>query len=972
GCSLFGGRLGIWLQRSQARLPKEECVGGVGGRPSSGRCSSHPLRAGGGQPPRILVPGAVLEGWVDVRDILMSRVHPSHAAYIHFRVYRLPDRAHPICKGVVVANYTRDKGTALLTWLDDLMVDKQTNYTKYSVSQVLAMCAVSLHPAVRAESWRNRFDASVTVAGVLWLVLLVTSLGRQDLSCAPSPRGLRCFFVVFRLFTLAGKHPTLKMLMLTVLMSTFKSFFIILGMCSAAGWCTLCPASFCLQQLLPCSTPNDEDALLSHTDIRQFQNTWNLLDDSLPRQHQPAQMQNSAENAYGPAADHRFWQTWCSHQAALQAHDLDWRSCNGPGDVSFHDVLIMLRGHPQESAAAGAVGPPGTGVHHRGGGAKQTIKDWLDSCVKRKARPTRPPSAAFSATCAPPTRQPTCCRRPRRRSRSLHRWTSLAVQPPPPPRRRKACLGSPAAAATSNPTMLGGRQRPPALPDDGRQATQTGAGCEPTGGDCVGDGGEVAYEDPGGTGDGRGQHRGRGRPANDADYDEENRDVIGGIERAILRGGPRGGSPEAPPVTHFAHQQLPGSEGLVEEATCCWARPMAWWPRIWRTPSTRRSSTRTTAASEAPPVSTADDEMASDSDCQIVGCTLSPPKKQPPAEQLVRLLRPQECRLRRRWRDRVCFQKEESPQQKQKEEPSQEKPRIRPIWITSLAAALSSGRKAEAEAMRRLMKMTKRRGTPRRRDALSSPTMPAFNLRFVQHARVRVLHGICMLCVICACPAALAHACINKYRLESEFEFETALSCFVSEDATWPSCSRLSSATCWPPRLGFRRRGRSCACWPACLCRARRFHRPGRLRYPELGAPPELAAAGLAELGLSRASPKASPAPELAELLSLCSCPELIDVAKRLGGGVASSLVGAGRRRDGLTRTLLRASANSRLAAGFLLNAAARRPHAGCAAPSWPPSGRRGGCDRRLPTCWRRLSGVSTSSCTIRRPLTCS
>ena len=36
--------------------------------------------------------------------------------------------------------------------------------------------------------------------------------------------------IILRYFTITGKHPTLKMLMLTVGVSVFKSFFIIMGM----------------------------------------------------------------------------------------------------------------------------------------------------------------------------------------------------------------------------------------------------------------------------------------------------------------------------------------------------------------------------------------------------------------------------------------------------------------------------------------------------------------------------------------------------------------------------------------------------------------------------------------------------------------------------------------------------------------------------------------------------------------------
>lgn len=36
--------------------------------------------------------------------------------------------------------------------------------------------------------------------------------------------------IILRFFTITGKHATLKMLMLTVVVSVYKSFFIIMGM----------------------------------------------------------------------------------------------------------------------------------------------------------------------------------------------------------------------------------------------------------------------------------------------------------------------------------------------------------------------------------------------------------------------------------------------------------------------------------------------------------------------------------------------------------------------------------------------------------------------------------------------------------------------------------------------------------------------------------------------------------------------
>ena len=39
--------------------------------------------------------------------------------------------------------------------------------------------------------------------------------------------------IILRFFTITGKHATLKMLMLTVVVSVYKSFFIIMGIATA-------------------------------------------------------------------------------------------------------------------------------------------------------------------------------------------------------------------------------------------------------------------------------------------------------------------------------------------------------------------------------------------------------------------------------------------------------------------------------------------------------------------------------------------------------------------------------------------------------------------------------------------------------------------------------------------------------------------------------------------------------------------
>ena len=89
------------------------------------------------------------------------------------------------------------------------------------------------------RSMRNRFDMLLTSLGILW-VILNFSLDRNE-SAYIIALIFGVVIIVFRFLTLSGKHDTLKMLMLTVVMSLVKSFFtiavlVILMMCySLAG-----------------------------------------------------------------------------------------------------------------------------------------------------------------------------------------------------------------------------------------------------------------------------------------------------------------------------------------------------------------------------------------------------------------------------------------------------------------------------------------------------------------------------------------------------------------------------------------------------------------------------------------------------------------------------------------------------------------------------------------------------------------
>uniref|UniRef100_A0A182MKE2 Ion transport domain-containing protein n=1 Tax=Anopheles culicifacies TaxID=139723 RepID=A0A182MKE2_9DIPT len=195
------------------------------------------------------------KGWIDVRDVLIKALGPVHAIYIHVYIFLGCMIGLTLFVGVVIANYSENKGTALLTvdqrrWCDlkkrlkiaqPLHLPPRPDGRKfrafvYDITQHIAfkrciavvwtkdevhterlvivstiltfvfvievvMKNIAFTPRGYWQSRRNRYDLLVTVAGVVWIFLQTTL-----------------------------RHTTLKMLMLTVGVSVCKSFFIIFGM----------------------------------------------------------------------------------------------------------------------------------------------------------------------------------------------------------------------------------------------------------------------------------------------------------------------------------------------------------------------------------------------------------------------------------------------------------------------------------------------------------------------------------------------------------------------------------------------------------------------------------------------------------------------------------------------------------------------------------------------------------------------
>ncbi|KAK2586704.1 hypothetical protein KPH14_011742 [Odynerus spinipes] len=228
------------------------------------------------------------KGWLDVRDVLIKALGPVHAIYIHIYIFLGCMIGLTLFVGVVIANYSENKGTALLTvdqrrWCDlkkrlkiaqPLHLPPRPDGKKfrayiYDITQNIYFkrfiaLMVLINSALLYVSWRieeKHTEALATVSTILTLIFLIEVIMKN---IAFTPRGywqsrrnrydllvtvvgviwiiIHCtmkndlsyligfMVVILRFFTITGKHTTLKMLMLTVGVSVCKSFFIIFGM----------------------------------------------------------------------------------------------------------------------------------------------------------------------------------------------------------------------------------------------------------------------------------------------------------------------------------------------------------------------------------------------------------------------------------------------------------------------------------------------------------------------------------------------------------------------------------------------------------------------------------------------------------------------------------------------------------------------------------------------------------------------
>ncbi|KAI1704443.1 ion transport protein [Ditylenchus destructor] len=246
------------------------------------------------------------KGWNVIRDILWARQGPWAVVFIHLYVFIGCMIGLTLFVGVVIANYTENRGTALLTvdqrrWHDlkarlkmaqplhvppkpsesatlrrrlyELTMSRFFNQlfavlvvlnsaclllpwnveeeqnemhkVLYFITALSAfincLFAVEILLKVMAftvagfwQSRRNRIDLLITAMGIGWVILhFFVALPAAAVVAMRLKKFTYTFgyvVVVLRFFTIAGRNTTLKMLMLTVVMSMFRSFFIIMAM----------------------------------------------------------------------------------------------------------------------------------------------------------------------------------------------------------------------------------------------------------------------------------------------------------------------------------------------------------------------------------------------------------------------------------------------------------------------------------------------------------------------------------------------------------------------------------------------------------------------------------------------------------------------------------------------------------------------------------------------------------------------
>ncbi|RMC06780.1 hypothetical protein DUI87_16226 [Hirundo rustica rustica] len=174
-----------------------------------------------------------LKGWVEVRDVIIHRVGPIHGIYIHVFVFLGCMIGLTLFVGVVIANFNENKWDAA----DPVTVPLATMSVVFTFIFVLevTMKIIAMSPSGFWQSRRNRYDLLVTSLGVIWVILhfaLLNIIVKLMLYHYCNIINCIILYILFeeQHLDLVNEEGNTKMLLLTVVVSMYKSFFIIVGM----------------------------------------------------------------------------------------------------------------------------------------------------------------------------------------------------------------------------------------------------------------------------------------------------------------------------------------------------------------------------------------------------------------------------------------------------------------------------------------------------------------------------------------------------------------------------------------------------------------------------------------------------------------------------------------------------------------------------------------------------------------------
>ncbi|GMR47689.1 hypothetical protein PMAYCL1PPCAC_17884, partial [Pristionchus mayeri] len=487
------------------------------------------------------------KGWNVIRDILEKRQGPWAVIFIHIYVFIGCMIGLTLFVGVVIANYTENRGTALLTvdqrrWHDLkarlkmaqplhvppkpsesarirtyfydvtrssrfntvfgflVLINSLTLVVPWNMDEERTSSLLPIATAVSAianvifaieivlkvaaftfsgfwQSRRNRIDLVITCLGLAWILIhfLPSPPFLDPIAMRKFSYSIGYIIVILRFFTIASRLNTLKMLMLTVVMSMFRSFFIITAMFllvlfyaytgvilfgmvkygqavskhvnfrtgsealvvlfrSITGedwndimhdcmrsppfcyyvegsnyWETDCGnyygsiiyfcsfyliITYIVRNLLVAIImenfslfySSEEDALLSYADIRNFQHVWNKVDREQKKSIPVRRVKFLLRLLKGrlevdPDKDRVLFKHMCYEMEKLHYGD----------DVSFHDVLYMLSYRSVDIRKSlqleELMQREELEFIIEEEVAKQTIRSWLESCLRRIRNP---------------------------------------------------------------------------------------------------------------------------------------------------------------------------------------------------------------------------------------------------------------------------------------------------------------------------------------------------------------------------------------------------------------------------------------------------------------------------------------------------------------------------------------------------------------------------------------------------------